>query len=78
MSPPVAVRAQKVTFRGFGDQSFPGSVEVAQTELLRLRIAVVKLQRSDADVIATVLASAASDFDQTLLALYAPPSLTAI
>jgi hypothetical protein len=74
----VAVRAQKVTFRGFGDQSLPGSAEVPETELLRLRIPVVKLKRGDAGVIGAVLTPPAPEFDQTPLALYAPPSLTAV
>lgn len=39
---------------------------------------MVKLQRSDAEVVAAVFAPAASDFDETLLTLNPPPSLTAI
>jgi len=74
----VAVGAQEVTLRGFGHESFPGSVEVADTEVLRFRIPVMKLQRGDADVIAAVFAPAASDFDKTLLTLNPPPSLTAV
>jgi len=74
----VAVRAQKVTLRSFGDESFPGSIEVAKTEFLRLRIPVVKLQRGDADVIAAVFTPPASDLDQALLTLHPPPSLTPV
>lgn len=76
--PSVAVRAQKVTLRSLGDEPFPGSVEVAKPELLRLRVPVMKLQRGDIDVIAAVFTAPASDFDQALLTLYPPPSLTAI
>jgi len=78
MPPSVAVRAQKVTLRSFGDEPFPRSVEVAKPELLRLRVPVVKLQRGDTDVISAVFTSPASGFDQALLALYPPPSLTPI
>ena len=74
----VAVRAQQVALRSFGDESFPRPAEVPKTELLRLRVPVVKLQRGNADVIAAVFTTPASDFDQALLALYPPPSLTAV
>jgi len=74
----VAVRAEKVTFRSFGDKPCPRSVEVANTEVLRFRIPVVKLQRGDTDVVGTLFAPTASDFDEALLTLNPPPSLTAV
>jgi hypothetical protein len=74
----MAVGAQKVAFGSFGDESFPGSVEVADAELLRFRVPVVKLQRGDADLIAAVFTAAPSDFDQAPLALCPPPPLTAV
>jgi hypothetical protein len=74
----MAVRAQKVTLRRFGDEPLPGAAEVANPELLRLRISVVKLQRGDADVVAAVLALVPSGFDEALLTFYPPPPLTAV
>jgi hypothetical protein len=76
--PSVAVRAQKVALRGFGDEPFPGSVEVANPELLRLRVAVVKLQRGDAAVVAAVFTPAPSGLDEALLTFHPPSSLTAV
>jgi hypothetical protein len=76
--PSVAVRAQKVALRSFDDEPFPRPIEVANPELLRLGVSVVKLQRGDADVVAAVFTSAPSGLDEALLAFHPPPSLTAI
>ena len=43
----MAVRADKITLRGFGQEPREGSTEVAEAEVLRRRIAMMELEGLD-------------------------------
>lgn len=74
----VAIRAEKITFRRFSKQFFPGAVEAAEREPFRSGIPVVKLEGGDAHVVAAVFATTATRFDQPPLALEPPLPLVAV
>ena len=70
----MAIGAEEMTFRRLPSREFNAAEEAPERELLRGRIAVVELERSDVPGVAAILATATTSADQLGLDRRAAPT----